>query len=259
MCGLTGYIYKIDKKIADTSRIINMLKVQKHRGPDDTGIMAFNLFSKALQEFSFENPEAIESEFHGIFGFNRLSILDISKNGHQPMINKEKNVILMLNGEIYNAFDFKKELESFGYNFKSTTDTEVILYLYIQYGLNGFLERLNGMFTIAIADLRIGKTFLIRDRFGIKPLYYIDNEDILAFSSEIKSFEFLEGFCFQLNEEKLDEFLIFRNTINDSLFRDVYVLNPGNYIEYSNQRGTIIHNYFDVNSYQRRPKTEDIE
>jgi asparagine synthase (glutamine-hydrolysing) len=258
MCGIAGYINKNQCHIRDTSCIMSMLKVQKHRGPDDSGIRAFNIISKANSEYPVQHNKNIDENFNAIFGFNRLSILDLSINGHQPMLNQDKNVILMMNGEIYNAFDLKPELESYGFAFRSTTDTEVVLNLYIKFGIYGLLSRLNGMFAIAIADLRIGKIYLIRDRFGIKPLYFIDTAERLAFSSEIKSFEFISEFKFELNENKLDEYLIYRSNIEDTIFKNVKSILPGHYLEYSVNAKIIQHTYFDINSYIRKPKNHDL-
>ena len=150
-----------------------MLEVQKHRGPDDTGIRAFSLKRGDSLELRTDEPQSVEGNFEAIFGFNRLSILDLSMNGHQPMMSPDGKVLLTFNGEIYNAFDFKEELEKWGYIFKSTTDTEIVLALYLRYGFEGMLLRLNGMFAIVIADLGMKEIFITRDRFGIKPMYYL--------------------------------------------------------------------------------------
>ena len=167
------------------------------------------------------NRVRLQVGLEGVLGFNRLSILDLSINGHQPMVSPEGDVILTLNGEIYNAFDYTRELQNWGYMFKSTTDTEVVLALYLKYGFNEMLRRLNGMFAIVIVDLGRKKVFIARDRFGIKPMYYIANDLIFGFSSELKSLAYIEGVNFQLNPSKIDEFMLFRNNLNDTLFKDV--------------------------------------
>src|SRR5690606_19442324 len=119
---------------------------------------------------------------------------------HQPMINEKQNVVLMMNGEIYNAFDYKPELVEKGYIFKSKTDTEVALHLYCEYGIEGMLQRLNGMFSFAIADLSKKEFYLARDRFGIKPLYVSQLTDKILFSSEMKSFKAVRNFRFVLDK-----------------------------------------------------------
>ncbi|WP_430809874.1 MULTISPECIES: asparagine synthase (glutamine-hydrolyzing) [unclassified Carboxylicivirga] len=251
MCGITGYINTNQAGINDTSQIVAMLKVQRHRGPDDSGVRAFNLQRGCSVEVDSRNPAPLEDGFDGMLGFNRLSILDLSENGHQPMLSPDSNVLLAFNGEIYNAFDFKNELENWGYRFKSNTDTEVILALYLKYGLEETLGRLNGMFAIAIADLNKQTFYLARDRFGIKPMYYINSSRRFAFSSELKSFGCLEGFSFALNSDKLDEYMLFRNTLHDTLFEGVRSLQPGSYICYRPGKEIKHHSFFNVNNYER--------
>jgi asparagine synthase (glutamine-hydrolysing) len=251
MCGITGYINLNNRPIQDTSTILNMLSVQKHRGPDDSGIRAFSLRSGESLELPTGESIPIDGSFDGILGFNRLSILDLSANGHQPMVSPDQKVLLTLNGEIYNAFDFTKELTDWGYIFKSTTDTEVILALYLKYGFDGLLERLNGMFAIALTDLRTGMLHIARDRFGIKPMYYVHTKEILAFSSELKSFGCLSNFSFTLDETQLDEYLLFRNNLKGTLFKDIHVLEPGHYLSYTPVSGLINRPYFNINNYSR--------
>lgn len=251
MCGITGYININQKPVADTGIILKMMKVQKHRGPDDSGIRAFSLKDGQSFDLSVDRPVRLQVDLEGILGFNRLSILDLSINGHQPMVSPEGNVILALNGEIYNAFDFTHELQDWGYRFKSTSDTEVVLALYLKYGFTEMLHRLNGMFAIAVADLGRKKLFIARDRFGIKPMYYIVNDRILGFSSELKSLAYLEGFDFQLNPAKIDEFMLFRNNLTDTLFENVASLRPGHFIEYSHDTGIILRQYFNADGYIR--------
>ena len=251
MCGITGYINTNSISIQNTSCIMEMLKVQKHRGPDDSGIQAFSLESGLSQECRVEKPVSIEGNFEGILGFNRLSILDLSKNGHQPMASPDKKVLLTMNGEIYNAFDYTKELQDWGYIFKSTSDTEVVLALYLKYGFEGMLNRLNGMFAIVIADLGKNELFITRDRFGIKPMYYLSTGETLAFSSELKCFRFIDNFNFSLDERQLDEFLLFRSNLYGTLYKDIQSLEPGHYLNYTHAKGLVKKRYFDINNYSR--------
>ncbi len=252
MCGIAGYININQEPLRTTNEIFNMLRVQKHRGPDDTGIVAFSLRSGSAKELPVNEPSVIMDSLEGILGFNRLSIMDLSMNGHQPMISPDGKVLLTLNGEIYNAFDFKEELQDFGYNFKSTTDTEVVLYLFLKYGLEGMLDRMNGMFAIVIVDLREQKLFIIRDRFGIKPMYYLRNEKILAFSSELKSFNHLNDFTFELRHEQVNEYILFRNNLKGTLYKDIHSLLPGQYLSFSPGKGFGLNTFFDINAYTRK-------
>jgi len=259
MCGITGYINTDFRPVRNTDRILKMLKVQKHRGPDDSGIRLFSLLSASSAETSCLTPESIDADFEGVLGFNRLSILDLSMNGHQPMLNPDNNVIIALNGEIYNAFDFRNELQDWGYKFRSATDTEIVLALYLRHGFEGMLERLNGMFALIVIDLRSRELYLARDRFGIKPLYYILNDRVLAFSSELKSFAFLEDFEFTLNSTKLDEYLLFRNNLSGTLFEGLESLEPGHYLNYRSGQELIKSRYYDVNDYSRSKRSGTLD
>jgi len=259
MCGITGYINLIDKSIKETATILNMLRIQKHRGPDDSGVRAFSLISGKSLKLDPNEPSKIDQRFEGIIGFNRLSILDLSMNGHQPMVSPDQKVILTLNGEIYNAFDYKDKLQQWGFNFRSTTDTEIILALYLKYGFESMVSRLNGMFAIVIVDLRKREIFITRDRFGIKPLYYIFNNDIFAFSSELKSFGCIQNSCFQLNEEKLDEYMLFRNNIFGTLYKNIRTVIPGTYLSFKNESGLILKRYFNINEYSRSNEVNGID
>jgi len=255
MCGITGYINTDFRPVRNTDQILKMLKLQKHRGPDDSGIRLFSLLSASSAETSCLTPESIDADFEGVLGFNRLSILDLSMNGHQPMLSPDNNVIIALNGEIYNAFDFRNVLQDWGYKFRSVTDTEIVLALYLRHGFEGMLELLNGMFALIVIDLRSRELYLARDRFGIKPLYYVLNDRVLAFSSELKSFAFLEDFEFTLNSTKLDEYLLFRNNLSGTLFEGLESLEPGHYLNYRSGQKLIKSRYYDVNDYSRSKRS----
>jgi len=164
MCGIVGEM-RFTNKLIDKATIERMRDRLIHRGPDDTGI------------FIDQNIG---------FGFRRLAILDLSPGGHQPMQSSDGKVTIVFNGEIYNFKDLRNQLEERGYIFKSKSDTEVILALYQEYGLD-FLEYLRGMFAIALWDAIKQRLVLARDRLGKKPLkYYLDSQGII-FGSEIKA------------------------------------------------------------------------
>ena len=245
MCGLTGYYCK-SHPIENSKPVLEMLKIQKHRGPDDSGVLGINMKEAHLEELPVDQSKDFTSNPDLVFGFNRLSILDLSPAGHQPMVDHESKVALMMNGEVYNAFDFKLELEKSGFNFKGQSDTEVVLALYLQYGLEGILQRLNGMFALSIYDGRKNELYLVRDRMGIKPLYVLNNDSYLAFSSEMKSFKNLPEFRFELDESKLSEFLLFRNSINNTLFKDIKNVTPGTYWKISAEGEIEVNTYYDI-------------
>lgn len=251
MCGIAGYINLDGQVINDNSIIGNMLSVQKHRGPDDSGIYAFSLTNSKAIEVPVEKNIRIPGSYDGILGFNRLSILDLSAAGHQPMTSQDQKVLLTLNGEIYNAFDFKSELEGWGYQFKSTSDTEIVLALYLKYGFEKMLTMLNGMFAIVIVDLNLGEFYITRDRFGIKPMYYLLTNEILAFSSELKSFKFIRNFNFNLDEKQIDEYLLFRSNLIGTLFKDINSLEPGHYLAFTHESGLKKTRYFNINDFSR--------
>ncbi len=229
MCGIAGF-FNFDGAPADTEVLARMTDVQRHRGPDDQGLGVFSLASGAYREIGGGRPRP-EGRFEGALGFNRLKILDLSEHGHQPMVNADGNVILAFNGEIYNAFDYTRELEASGFRFRSRTDTEVILYLYERFGLDGMLERLNGMFAIVIVDLRTRELLLIRDHLGIKPFYWTVAGSTVLFASEAKSFLSHPAFRAEIDTEMVDEYLAFRYVCGDrSLLKHVKQLRPGHLV-----------------------------
>ena len=170
MCGIAA-VLSIDP--LQRSQVQEMLEVIHHRGPDGDGIEVFN-------------------DGRVWLGHKRLSILDLSTNGSQPM-ERDQQVWLTYNGEIYNYKEIRSELELNGYSFTSQTDTEVILAAYQEWG-TACVERFNGMWAFALVDIERGQLFISRDRFGIKPLYYwISPRGFVAFASEIKQFTKLPG------------------------------------------------------------------
>ncbi|MGA8541756.1 MAG: asparagine synthase (glutamine-hydrolyzing) [Terriglobales bacterium] len=195
MCGISGLV-----NCGDGEALVRMTNVQTHRGPDDSG----------LWERRFPDGGYIG------LGSRRLAILDLSADGHMPMCNEDGTVWITYNGEIYNFADLRRELEgkNGAHRFRSHTDTEVILHLYEEYGPDRFrdcLNRLSGMFALAICDLRGSspKLFLARDHFGIKPLYYWQRGEKLAFASEVKALLEVPGIEANMNMEALDKYLTF--------------------------------------------------
>lgn len=167
MCGIAGYVLKTN--LDENQALIDILN---HRGPDDNGVFID-------KNFGF---------FH-----NRLAIVDLTSNGHQPMLSIDGRYVLVFNGEIYNHLDIQKQLVALGYTFKSQSDSETLLYGFIHWGKD-VLNKLNGIFAFSIYDKETRKIFLARDQFGVKPLYYFKNDDVFCFSSELKAFRTIEHF-----------------------------------------------------------------
>lgn len=223
MCGIFGFIGDIIDEV-DTNKVI---KTMKHRGPDDDGV--FNDGTVLLVHL-------------------RLSILDLSSNGHQPMLASDEQTIICFNGEIYNHLDLRKELtEKHDIRFKSDSDTETLLYGYKVWG-KSLLNKLNGIFAFIIYDKIAGKVLVVRDHFGIKPLYIYQNEGVISFSSEIKAFLDLPGFDFTLKPE------VFVNYVNylwspgtSTPFQHVTKLAAGSYLEYDlSKKNTEFSTYYDI-------------
>ena len=187
MCGIAGFL-----NWGSESELARMTDLQKHRGPDDRGTWT---------------GRVRDGGSVGL-GSRRLAILDLSTAGHMPMSTPDGRLTIVYNGEVYNYRQIRNELEAKGYRFRSTTDTEAILYLFQEYGAES-VRRLNGMFALAIWDAREEELFLARDHFGIKPLYYTTDQGKIAFASEIKSLLALPGVGRGLNYRALDQYLTF--------------------------------------------------
>ena len=189
MCGISGLA-----NWGDRATLSRMNAVQAHRGPNDSGV------------WEHRSPDGT---YVGL-GSRRLSILDLSPDGHMPMSNEDGTVWITYNGEIYNFADLRHELENQGHRFASNTDTEVIVHLYEEMG-DDCVTRLNGMFAFAICDLRgsAPRLLLARDHFGIKPLYYTLNSGRLAFASEAKALLEVEGVEPRVDLRALNQYLTF--------------------------------------------------
>src|SRR5215469_689272 len=210
MCGIAGLV-----NCGDTSTLARMIEVQAHRGPDDSGT-----WEKRFPDHTYM---ALASR--------RLSILDLSDDGHMPMSNEDGSVWISYNGEIYNFQELRQELEAKGHRFRSRTDTEVILHLYEEEG-PACVRRLNGMFAFGISDLRgaAPTLFVARDHFGIKPLYYVQQEDRLAFASEIKALLEVPGVKAEISPLALQQYLTLLWVPDpNTIFRDIYKLPAGHF------------------------------
>ena len=206
MCGICGFYSKQNISLEQLTEMNNTLY---HRGPDDSGVEIY---------------EGKEGYSIGL-AQRRLSILDLSPLGHQPMHSVNKRVSIAYNGEIYNFQELREELKD--YPFKSHCDTEVILAAFLKWGIS-CVERFNGMFAIALYDREDESLYLIRDRVGKKPLYYWEDEKNLVFASELKPIMKYSGFAKKIRQELLNRYLV-HQYINapDTIFENVYKLEPG--------------------------------
>src|ERR671913_1661247 len=212
MCGIAGFV-NLDGAPVDARVLGAMADLIRHRGPDDRGTLSLSLRGDV--------PDTA-------LGFQRLKILDLSERGHQPMDSPDGVTTLLFNGEIYNAPEHKAALESSGYRFRSGTDTEVVLALYEREGLERMLEHLDGMFAIVIADTRRGVVHLLRDRVGIKPLYWAQCGTTVLFASEAKAFLAHPAFRAEIDPAEVDELLAFRYVAGEaSLLKGVRHVRPG--------------------------------
>lgn len=206
MCGICGYV---NRKGIRLEQLKKMNDTMYHRGPDDSG----------------EEIYEMAGGYQVGFAQRRLSILDLSELGHQPMHSADKRISVVYNGEIYNFQELKAELSD--YPFRSNCDTEVIIAAYLKWGAD-CVKRFNGMFAIALYDRENGSIYLFRDRIGKKPLYYWRQEDGIVFASELKPIMEYPDFTRKIRPEVLSRYL-FQQYINapDSIFQDVYKVEPG--------------------------------
>jgi asparagine synthase (glutamine-hydrolysing) len=213
MCGILGQIAIKGNLKFNKSKFIKCLSYLNHRGPDDEGYQVY--------------PGAI-------LGHKRLSILDLSKNGHQPMVSSDGNYVIIFNGEIYNFDELKRDLIRKKYTFSSKSDTEVLLYGLIDQGPS-FVKKCNGMFAFAFYDVKKKTTYIFRDRIGIKPLFYSIYNNKITFSSNVKSIHKLNDMKKKIDLESVSAFLAFRQPIeNKTFFENIQSLEPGCYIEIKN-------------------------
>lgn len=222
-------------------------KLLSHRGPDDEGFLLFNLKNRthlpatgddSIPLIGFPRIHSIPSMFSSAFCHRRLSIIDLSPSGHQPLSYNENKLWIILNGEIYNYVELKEELLRKGYYFKSKTDTEVILASYLEWG-EKCIEHFNGMWAFAIWDQEKKIIFLSRDRLGVKPLYYFFHNNSFIFSSEVKGIWSYLDKILTLNEFAMYKFAlrgeVYVGEDDTTLFNEVKQLLPGYNLIYNEQ------------------------
>ncbi len=233
MCGIIG---QVSRSKIDTNSFKSKLLQLDHRGPDDSGTF-------------FDNNLA--------FGHTRLSILDLSDHGHQPMIDNSSNYVIIYNGEVYNFEEIKTDLEARGHTFHSHSDTEVILNGFVEYKEH-IVHKLNGMFAFAIYNKINGDVFLARDRSGIKPLYYFNDGNDFAFSSEMKT---LKHFSNNINLDAKILFLLLGSVPEPiTIYEDIFMFSAGHYAYFSN--GMLKMTKYDEYKYEPKivkPYTEIVK
>lgn len=211
MCGICG-IYRKDKTYVDNKTIVSMCNVIKHRGPDDDGAYIAG---------------------HIGIGIRRLKVIDL-ETGHQPIHNEDKTIWVVLNGEIYNYQELRTKLEQEGHRFYTKSDTEVIVHLYEEYG-EDFVKFLNGMFGFALWDSNRERIVLVRDRLGIKQLYYYEDNNMFAFGSEIKSILTIPEVRKNINYEALSDYFSLQYIpAPHTIYRDICKLPQASYIQIDN-------------------------
>lgn len=210
MCGITGIVYKDNKRPVDETIIQRMADKIVHRGPDD--------YKTSIKG-------------HVGFGFRRLSIIDL-EFGAQPFVSNDEQIVLICNGEIYNYKELRDEMKAKGYQFRTNSDIEVLVPLYEVYGPD-FLSKLNGQFSIAIDDRRNDLVLLARDHFGICPLYYTEQDEALIFGSEIKAIFGNPAVNRRIALNGLDQIFTYPANISPvTIFDKIFSVKPGHYCIY---------------------------
>lgn len=218
MCGICGII-NFNKQHVEESLIRKMMQIMKHRGPDDEGVFMENNVG---------------------FGFVRLSIIDLSLAGHQPMFSNDERYVMVYNGEIYNYIEIREELKKKGYQFKTQTDSEVLLTSYIEWG-EPFIHRFNGMWAFMIYDRQLKKGFAARDRYGIKPFYYMCTNNYLVFCSEIPPLLSFLDHKPKPDYQSIFDFIVFSRTdqTEKTFFDEVKKLQHGHQLSVVNSQLSI--------------------
>ena len=213
MCGISGITTSKHRKVDLDKIILKNLSLQDHRGPDEKNYLKIN-----------ENL---------VFGHNRLSIQDLSKNGSQPMYSKTKNLLITFNGEIYNHLELRNKFKNeLNHNWKSTCDTETLINLIESIGLKNTLENIDGMFAFAYFDYKNNKIFLVRDIFGEKPLYFYRSDDLFAFASDIKFLSKIDNIDKNLNHNAIFNYLKYSYISSpNSIYKKIFKLEPGTILE----------------------------
>jgi asparagine synthase (glutamine-hydrolysing) len=248
MCGIFG-IWNTDNKQLNAESITTANRIMQHRGPDDEG---FLFTDTRTGHWTASNPP-VDQNFDLAFGFRRLSILDLSPAGHQPMSYQDDQLWIVFNGEIYNYIELRDELINKGYTFRTATDTEVILAAYQEWG-EDCVVRFNGMWAFAIWDLTLHKMFCSRDRFGIKPFYYCYRDGSFYFASEIKAILETTHINRQPNPAVIYDYLSFNllDHSSETFFIGIHQLSPAHKLSLKDGK-LKIERYWDLELGERGP------
>lgn len=253
MCGIIGAL-SLEKPSIQTQNLAAMLELIAHRGPDDAGYLFFHTGTRHKSQVSFyqnfcdsqfahlspllpclQEPQSQNElrrhEWDLFLAHRRLAIIDKTPAGHQPMSDLSRNIWLCYNGEIYNFKELRTQLQNLGHQFFTQTDTEVLLYAYVQWGID-CVQKLNGMFAFALYDNFSKRLYLARDRYGIKPLYYgITPDKTFIFASENRCIAHYDRCFATLDCEALLEYFTFQNIFTDkTLFKGIHLLPAGHYL-----------------------------
>jgi asparagine synthase (glutamine-hydrolysing) len=236
MCGINGILHIQSQKKIDERVLTKMRDSLEHRGPDDKGLFIENNIG---------------------FGHRRLSILDVSLAGHQPFLSEDGRYVLVYNGEIYNFKEFYPELKRNGFDIRTTSDTEVLMKLFQLHGLK-MLNRLNGMFAFAIWDKLEKKLTLVRDRMGVKPLYYSFYNETFYFASEQKAL-FTAGVPLKMAQDGLEEYIFNRFVAGENtLYQNVKKVMPGHIMTIHEDGRTTTYNWWNLKKeIQNQPEIKN--
>jgi asparagine synthase (glutamine-hydrolysing) len=272
MCGIAG-MYHLQRERIPVHCLKNMCDAIEHRGPDDEGYVFFNVRNEPFKDEGFwvekgSNMPANRrrddwssmldgnSDFNFALGHRRLAIIDLSSAGHQPMSNRANGIWISYNGEIYNFKELRTELKAKGHYFLSESDTEVIIHLYEECGEQAF-GKLNGIFGFALWDGRKNRLYLVRDRYGAKPIYYTVQDNILCFASEVKALLQVDGIRARLDHKALREYFTFQNTFGSTtLFDNISMLEQGHFLVIENDNISR-HQYWDFSFEETEDRGED--
>lgn len=259
MCAISG-ILSLGGPISP-SLIGAMTSVLRHRGPDDEGYLVVQMKEGCAEAVPHNGRESQESTLpliselrapaHLYLGHRRLSILDLSPAGHQPM-TYGKGLWIVFNGEVFNYIELREELKCLGHEFRTNTDTEVVLAAYSAWG-EKCVARFNGDWSFCIFDAKRQTLFLSRDRYGIKPLYYFHGRDVFAFASEIKALLTLPTVPTHLNRDKAFHYCAFhcRDHTEETLYDQIFQLNPGHNLQVDLRTGAVQKSRYYQVAYDR--------